>query len=194
MASPMARVVGWLLLVLPALACQSAKSAGAADAGATANASSAATRDDDFRLASPPTPAHRVSATLSPPKGDAFVEILGADFPDRVRVKEPFKMRVYFKVLGPVAKDWEVMLHFDSHALRYRRNADHTPMSGAYPTSTWKTGELLVDTKEVTLDRAGQYEAYLSFQLPMQFDRMKPRTGAQPYVDDRLPLGTLTAE
>jgi hypothetical protein len=85
------------------------------------------------------------------PKGrivfDSKIELIGWDIPDRISRGDHFEMRLYYKILQPVATAWSnVLLHFDGPV---RFNGDHPPIDGLCPTSTWQPGDYVVDTHDV---------------------------------------------
>lgn len=75
------------------------------------------------------------------------MEILGASFtPGRVRPGSRVQASLYFRVLKPLGKDYEVFVHLeDPEVANSRFTADHVPGEGRYPTSQWKAGETLKD-------------------------------------------------
>ncbi len=84
----------------------------------------------------------------SRPKGrvvfDGKIELLGWDLPAGVERGERFGITVYYKILQPVGASWKAFMHFDGRAGR-AGNADHEPIKGRCPTSTWQPGDFIVD-------------------------------------------------
>jgi hypothetical protein len=82
------------------------------------------------------------------PKGrvvfDNKIELLGWDLPARVGAGERFEITVYYKILQPVGASWKSLVHFDGNAGR-AGNADHEPIGGRCPTSTWQPGDFIID-------------------------------------------------
>jgi len=179
-----------LAIVLVLLGC--AKGAGT---GASAAASGDA-GGSDFRLASAPAPQHPAGPSLLAQNGQAFVQVLGADFPDRVDADEPFVVRTYLKVLGTIDGDWDMGLKLFSVPPKAMFEAAHAPMNGAYPTSRWKPGELLVDTTEIKhLKFAGTHRVVLAIeQRGMSLRVQDVPTGADLHQRYEVPLGTLVVE
>jgi hypothetical protein len=69
---------------------------------------------------------------------------------------------MWFKVLRPVARSWQMFVHIDGPHLRV--NADHEPMSGRCPTSTWNSGDVLVDRFTARMaPEVGAYEVWTGF-------------------------------
>jgi hypothetical protein len=75
------------------------------------------------------------------------VEIVGARVnPGRLSPGESAKVTVFFKVLEPMTADYMIFVHAEDADGRVDRiNADHAPLGGMRPTSTWKVGEVLPD-------------------------------------------------
>lgn len=80
--------------------------------------------------------------------GDGLVELGGC------RREEPAQLRVshseesvevvlacYWRALRPIARDWRVFVHVVDPAGHRVTQADHAPVAGLRPTSTWPTGE-----------------------------------------------------
>jgi hypothetical protein len=82
------------------------------------------------------------------PKGrvvfDNKIELLGWDLPAEVGRGEPFGVTLYYKILQPVGASWKSLMHFDGSAGR-AGNADHEPIGGRCPTSTWQPGDFIID-------------------------------------------------
>jgi hypothetical protein len=82
------------------------------------------------------------------PKGrvvfDQKIELLGWDLPAEVDRGDRFDMTLYYKILQPVGASWKSLVHFDGAAGR-AGNADHEPIAGRCPTSTWQPGDYIID-------------------------------------------------
>jgi len=144
----------------------------------------------DFRLTSAPKPMRKVGAVVADTSGQGFVEVLGVDVPDRVRVNEPFVVRTYFKVLASTTEDLEISLHLFSPTAKGLFNGDHAPMAGGYRTPQWKPGELLVDEAAARLERAGSYNLFVILQA--QGKTTKILSGESGYWG--IPAGAVEAE
>lgn len=131
--------------------------------------------NQDYRLTSWPTAMRKVGAVVANPAGRPFVEIVAVHVPERVHVEEAFVVRTYFRVLGTTTDDLEIGLHVDGMKARF--NGDHMPMAGAYPTSQWKSGELLVDATAARVLHPGSYKVYVFLQMPRTGAIMKVTSG-----------------
>ncbi|MGN6106069.1 MAG: sigma-70 family RNA polymerase sigma factor [Kofleriaceae bacterium] len=90
------------------------------------------------------------------------IELVGWELPSRVRTSEPFELVVIYKVLEPLGRSWKHLVHIDGPKLR--QNADHEPLGGRCPTSTWKPGDVIVDRTTVRMDPAsdtGKYTVWI---------------------------------
>lgn len=75
---------------------------------------------------------------------DHKIELLGWDMPSSVRRGESFDVTIYYKILQPVRESWKSLMHFDGAGGR-AGNADHEPIGGRCPTSTWQPGDYIID-------------------------------------------------
>jgi hypothetical protein len=75
------------------------------------------------------------------------VELLGAQVaPGRAAPGEAVRVTAFFKVLDDIQSDYTIFVHIeDVDGRADRLNADHSPVNGTRPTSTWKKGETLKD-------------------------------------------------
>jgi RNA polymerase sigma factor (sigma-70 family) len=117
--------------------------------------------------AAPPQvePAQRPTAPIV---WDDRIELVGWDLPATARVGVQFDVTLVFRVRAPVLHAWNVFAHFDSSA--HRNNADHEPAGEACPTSTWRTGDVLVDRFPVTLTFAENFTLAVGFYRPSKGD------------------------
>jgi hypothetical protein len=112
-------------------------------------------------------PQHPTDATFLAPGGQPVVQALGADFPARAHRGETFVVKSYLKVLGPLSTDVDIGVLLISSPLRAMVDLGHPPLHGSYPSSRWKTGELVVDSYEVkNLTKPGPYQVFLCLQTP----------------------------
>jgi hypothetical protein len=100
----------------------------------------------------------------------------------------PFRLTLYFRVLGPLRGAWQVFVHIEG--LQRRFNADHEPLEGRYPLRLWRKDDYLADSTELRLEpnfAPGPYR--LRFGL-FSGDRRLPVLEG-PADDDRVVAGTL---
>lgn len=84
--------------------------------------------------------AHRPSAPIV---YDNKIELIGWDLPAPLSRGSTITVKLYFKVLAPIAGAYKVFLHIDGAGLRM--NGDHEPINGRCATSFWKPGDYIVD-------------------------------------------------
>ncbi len=90
--------------------------------------------------------------------------LAGWDLPARIRVGEPFQITLFYKVLKPLDRSWKIFIHIESPTTRI--NADHDPLGGRCPTSTWKPGDVIVDRAPLRIDPSfdtGKYDVWIGF-------------------------------
>jgi len=145
-------------------------------------------------LSSPPSPQHRLDVNM-----DDKLQVLGFDLVDKngdaVRSVAPgrmYRMRTYYKVLGPITTEWEAFIHIDG--FHRRHNGDHKPLDGKYPFSLWLRDDLLVDDYEFSLEpnfTPGSYTIY--FGLFVGDTRLKIKSGPSD-GDNRINGGPLIVQ
>ncbi|MBW2525828.1 MAG: hypothetical protein JRI23_16715, partial [Deltaproteobacteria bacterium] len=133
---------------------------------------------------------HPVSAVF-----EDKLEALGWDvIDDRGRAvahvvpQRAYRMRFYYRVLGPITRSYKAFLHIDGH--RRRHNGDHEPLRGEYPLTRWRPGDVIVDEYPLTLEpnfTPGRYSVYYGFFQGK--NRFAVRKG--PHHDNRIDGGTL---
>ncbi|HEV7556583.1 MAG TPA: sigma-70 family RNA polymerase sigma factor [Kofleriaceae bacterium] len=105
-------------------------------------------------------PTHRPIGRIA---WDDKVELVGWDMPDKVHLGDSVDVAVYYRVLRPLGRSWKAFVHIDIPK-QTRVSADHDPLSGRCPTSSWQAGDVLVDrfTTRV-VDQAGTYLVRIGF-------------------------------
>ncbi|CAN5907264.1 hypothetical protein BH11MYX4_BH11MYX4_40830 [soil metagenome] len=111
------------------------------------------------------------------------LEVLGYDIADttgklvdHVAPGKKYHMRTYFKVLAPVASEWEMFIHIDG--FHRRHNGDHKMAEGKYPMSLWLKDDIVMDDHEFTLEpnfSPGPYTLF--FGLFVGESRLKVKSG-----------------
>ena len=133
---------------------------------------------DRIVFGSPPPMQKVVDANL-----EDKLEVLGYDLVDtngklvdHVAPGKKYHMRTYFKVIGPVASEWEMFIHIDG--FHRRHNGDHKMAEGKYPMSLWMIGDIVMDDHEFSLEpnfSPGPYTLY--FGLFVGETRLKVKSG-----------------
>lgn len=92
-------------------------------------------------LSTPPTPQFVVNADF-----DGKVTYLGMDVsPNPVEAGKDVRVTHYWKVNVAPGEGWKVFTHISGTNNQGFANVDHTPVSGKYPASRWKAGEIIRD-------------------------------------------------
>jgi hypothetical protein len=69
-----------------------------------------------------------------------------------IKAGESFELATYFHALRKSEVDWKLFIHVKGP--RKFINADHVPVSGAYPISQWEAGEYIEDRYAIHIDRS----------------------------------------
>ncbi len=127
-----------------ALLCAQAACVEDAPSGPSSDDLAAAKKD---LLTTAPTPKYPVNADLG---GKVIYLGLDVDPPVIVPTKK-FTLTHYFKVVQAPG-DWKLFTHLHGTGKSHFTNLDHTPVQGKYPVAVWKTGDIVRDVHEVTLE------------------------------------------
>lgn len=140
-----------------------------------------------------PTPQRATDAVLG------GVRVLGADLPSTpLRRGATLRSTLYFEVLEPQDRDWEIFVHGDGKGpTQYRIHGEHFPAKGRYPTTLWQKGDFVVDAWEtrVPLEApAGAYDVWVGFY--QGDDRLPFVAGDRSLTDgaNRVKVGTISVE
>jgi hypothetical protein len=145
-------------------------------------------------LTAPPSPQRRLDANM-----DDKLEVIGFDLADErgrlvdaISPGRTYHMKTYYRVLAPVATEWEAFIHIDGYHRRH--NGDHKPTNGKYPMSLWLPGDLVMDDHEFKLEpnfTPGSYTIY--FGLFVGDTRLKVKSGPND-GDNRINGGPLRVQ
>jgi hypothetical protein len=95
---------------------------------------------------------------------DERIELLGWNLPKVIGLDQRFEVTLYYKVLRPIDRSWKIFLHFAGPGWH---NADHDPLDGRCPTSTWQPGDVIIDrfTTRLAGDKLarGTYDVRIGF-------------------------------
>ena len=133
---PSKRSLGWLYLV----------ALGGLAMGCVEQAEDKPTKEDEEfikknLLSAPPTPQFVVNADL-----DGKVTYLGMDAsPNPVEAGKDVRLTHYWKVNVAPGEGWKMFTHISGTNKQGFANVDHTPISGKYPPSRWKAGDIIRD-------------------------------------------------
>ncbi|MEB2311556.1 MAG: glycosyltransferase family 39 protein [Sorangiineae bacterium] len=147
----------------------------------------------DAILSEPPRPAHPLDGNLG-----GQLDCLGwsvtdlRDQPvDGIVPLRTYRFKIYYRVVAPIAGNWETFIHIDGFQRRY--NGDHKTLGGKYPLNLWRVGDFIVDSHEIALEpnfTPGKYQVF--FGLFIGDRRLEVKRGAQS--ENRLDGGPIRVE
>ncbi len=140
----------------------------------------------DRRMVVPPI-AHPMQANL----GDR-VEFLGYDL-DRTQVKpgETLHLTLYWRATSQMETSYTVFTHLLDANEQIRGQQDNPPQLGAYPTTLWMPGEVIVDSYALVVDPmapAGTHVLEIGMYDPADLRRL-PVLDNTGVIGDRILLG-----
>ncbi len=108
------------------------------------------------------------NATRSDATFDDSIRLEGWSAPSTARAGESVQVKLYFRVLARVPRDWRVFIHGDVRdpAKAKRIHSDHFPGGDRDSTVAWNVGELVEDvvTLEIPADfRPEAFDVWLGF-------------------------------
>jgi 4-amino-4-deoxy-L-arabinose transferase-like glycosyltransferase len=116
--------------------------------------------------------------------------LIGFDAPDQARPGELLLLRLYWRAVAALPRDYTVFVHLLDGTGRLVAQADSEPRNGAYPTSAWVAGDVIPDDHVLSLPAdlvPGDYT--LSVGLYLAPDG--PRRPLTSQSGDAFALGTL---
>lgn len=131
---------------------------------------------------------------------DGKLELVGATFtPGALVPGDVTQVKLYFRVLEPLAENWQVFVHAeDPEGRAARANFDHHPAEGRRPTSSWRPGEVVEDTFNIQLPPGSQQRAmdlWVGFWLPRTDGRLPVRNAQAVRTDsDRVLLARIAVQ
>lgn len=101
-----------------------------------------------------------------------------------------FQLALYWEALGPLERDYQVFVHAYDPAMNLLAQADHPPVNGFYPTSSWRPGEIIEDRAAFRVPlqvlKAGFSLAVGLYDLRSPADRLPVQTPEGPSPDGRV--------
>jgi 4-amino-4-deoxy-L-arabinose transferase-like glycosyltransferase len=142
------------------------------------------------QAAHPPWEPPRLPASAT--YGNA-VELLGADFPERVRRPGSFPLVLHFRTLRRPPAGYKIFVHVQQPGALV--HGDHSPLEGLFPTERWRPGDLLRDQYRVQVPlmttSAGLYTIFVGFWPGGNSIHRLPVTAGAHDGQDRVALGTI---
>lgn len=124
---------------------------------------------------------------------DGAVELIGVDVEGDVAPGEDVEMTWYWRALEDIDEDWQIFVHFDSEAERFRQNLDHYPledqMNRRFRLYHFEEGDLVADTHTFRVREdypAGEATFYVGL---FQGDQRAEVTGEGPATDAHRAIG-----
>lgn len=132
---------------------------------------------------------HKLSANF-----DDQIELIGIDLPESVGRGDSFEVTMYYKVLKPLTRNWQVFVHFDGGGVRFQ--GDHYPVNNRCGTNHWQPGDYIVD--QFSVDAGGvtnprtKYTIWTGFFVGSggNWENMKALTG-EPDDNNRVRAGSI---
>lgn len=102
------------------------------------------------------------------------IELLGYD---TIEVPEVLEVTLYWRTLEPLDVDYTVFVHLLDSREQVIAQDDAQPQGGAYPTSVWGVGEIIIDPHRLSVSpdlpvgeyrlRVGMYRFETGERLPV---------------------------
>ena len=136
-------------------------------------------------------------ANLSPVTENSFGDVASLAGYELTQLdSETFELELYWESLAEIADDYWVFVHFSAEA-------DHPPLTTSNsipvgltrPTSGWRVGEILQDTRRLVLPPdlpEGTYEIFLGFYHPETGQRLPAIELGHSLPFDQFSLTTIT--
>jgi hypothetical protein len=128
-----------------------------------------------IKLTAPAFAVPPIENALSHRLGDQ-IELIGYQV-DRSSVLpgESIGLRLYWKALRPPGADYTVFAQLRATDNRIMAQQDNAPQKGAYPTSFWETGEVVIDDRVIEIPHdapIGKYPIKIGIYLPAAGTRL----------------------
>ncbi len=78
---------------------------------------------------------------------DNKLKLIGIDMPRSIDRGDDFDVTLYYEVVKPMSRNWQVFVHFDGGGVRFQ--ADHFPVKKRCGTNYWQAGDYIIDTFKV---------------------------------------------
>jgi hypothetical protein len=145
-------------------------------------------RPRQFAFPEPP------DAPLEVAVGD-WAQWVGVDAPSTVAPGTPFEVTLYLRAQGAAPRAYTIFVHVEGPEGRVWAQSDAVPQGGAAPTTTWVTGQAIVDTHTLALPAdapAGTYRVFVGLYDAARGPRARLYGAAgQRLPDDRAPVWEL---
>ncbi len=128
---------------------------------------------------------------------DDKLEIIGVDMPRTMKRGSTFEARIYYRVLKPIRRNWQVFVHFDGGGVRFQ--ADHYPVNKRCGTNYWQPGDYIID--RFTVDPGNVAKSGTNYTVwtglfvgrAGNWENMKAKSG-NPDSNNRVSIGTIRVD
>jgi 4-amino-4-deoxy-L-arabinose transferase-like glycosyltransferase len=145
-------------------------------------------------LSEPPAVDAQIGATFGNPPFAALAGVSGLSLP--LAPGEVAHLQLVWQGIAPIQDAYSVFVHVTDETGAIVAQQDGTPAGGVRPTSSWRTGEVIIDDRELFTgaDMApGEYDVWLGFYDPDSGVRPAAFLDS-PSADGRVRIGVLTIE
>ena len=80
---------------------------------------------------------------------------------DAVIASAPYRMRLFYRVLKPITRNYRAFIHIDG--AQRRHNGDHEVLEKAYPMTLWRPGDIVADPYKLVLEPNFTPDRYVVF-------------------------------
>ena len=133
------------------------------------------------------------SAKLEASFGDNFIQLWGYDVEGELRAGELFTVTLYWQAgQRPIERDYQAFVHMLGEDGQLVAQHDGPPRLGAYPTSAWSPGEIVVDAHPIDIppDYQGRIRLLVGFYSLDTMERLRvTNPDGVEYPDRAVPLG-----
>jgi hypothetical protein len=142
-----------------------------------------------------PSPASTPSSEVQAMLGDQ-IRLVGCDLP--ATGWQPGNMipiTLFWQREGTTGEDYRVFVHLLDGNGQLAAQTDSAPGGGAWPTSTWPEGELVVDRHGLSLPEdlsAGEYTLQVGMYLPATGERLPVQDAAGQPAGESVSLGVIS--
>ncbi len=136
--------------------------------------------------ARPPRPSYQERSVLG-----GKIEFLGYDLSTtELQAGEALEVRLYWRAKAKVERDYTVFMHLLDEGGQVRGQKDSPPVEGAYPTTSWRTGQVVEDRRVIPLTVApGRYRLAAGMYDLTTLERLEAADGAgERWPDDQIIL------
>jgi hypothetical protein len=105
-----------------------------------------------FKITGAPPLAPQIEHVVNHVFGDQ-IALVGLARPDSVVRGSTLSLKLYWRALAPIAEDYTVFVHLVDANGNIIAQRDSQPQRGAYPTSFWDAGEIVMDEYALVVPR-----------------------------------------